>query len=96
MYYVISILKVSGHIKTCNRLAKPEKWKYREGHTYLYGKTKTGWLDLKKWLTHLMDQAMSETQKICFKCTHSVLERYPWSTKERHKIFKSLAVCVFV
>jgi len=43
-----------------------------------------------------MDQAMPETQKICFKCTHSALEPYPWSTKEKYKILKSLAVCVFV
>jgi len=42
MYYVIHILKVSGHIKICNRSAKPEKRKHREGHTYLFGKTKTG------------------------------------------------------
>jgi hypothetical protein len=52
MYCVIHILKISGHIKICNRSAKPEKWTYREGRTYLFGKTKTGWLD-KKWLTHL-------------------------------------------
>lgn len=40
---------------------------------------------------------MTEAQKICFTCTHSVLETYPWSTIEKEKNFKiPIIVCFCV